>query len=206
MSLSPFLTPFFLFIQTPCHSPPLTSRAKGGSKPTYSSPFLLMWKKRSADLIYTEVTKLPLSSCWIFKHIFQWSTWLYELPITKDSYLHQISNQVDLHMRLNYPTKWVYKFDSATQPSGFTKFDSATQPSGFTNLTSPYMTEYYKFYIMGLNMTFSSKIQIWLFITNTKKTSREIIYQNHHNASSSLYSAKLMLPLNLCIHASFSYD
>ena len=48
-------------------------------------------------------------------------------------------------MRLNYPTKWVYKFDSATEPSGFTKFDSATQPSGFTNLTSPYMTEYYNF-------------------------------------------------------------
>ena len=55
-------------------------------------------------------------------------------------------------MRLNYPTKWVYKFDSATQPSGFTKFDSATQPSGFTKMTSPYMTKYYNF----LNKTFSS--------------------------------------------------
>ena len=36
-------------------------------------------------------------------------------------------------MRLKYPTKWVYTFDSATQPSGF------------TNLTRPYMTEYYNF-------------------------------------------------------------
>ena len=65
-------------------------------------------------------------------------------------------------MRLKYPTKWVYTFDSATQPSGF------------TNLTSPYMIEYYKFYIMGLNKTFSSNYK-YDFKTNTGKTSREII-------------------------------
>ena len=175
MSLSPFDTILSLHSNTMSLSP-FDIKGKGRIKTNILSPFLLMWKKHSADLIYTEVTKLPLSSCWIFKQIFQWSTWLYELPITKDSYLHQISNQVDLHMRLKCPTKWVYISQLNYPTKWVYNFDSATQPSGFTNLTSPYMTEYYKFYIMGLNMIFSSKIQIWLFITNTKKTSRERSY------------------------------
>ena len=164
MSHSPFLTPFFLFIKTPCHSPPLTSRAKGGSKPTYSPPFLLMWKKHSADLIYTEVTKLPLSSCWIFKHICQWSTWLYELPITKDSYLHQLSNQVDLHMRLKYPTKWVYTFQLSYPTKWVYKI---WQVLTWLNITILHH---------GSQQDLFIKIQIWPFMTNTRKSSRERTY------------------------------
>ena len=126
----------------PTHSPPLTSRATGGSKPTHLpfSPHVEEAFCRSDEYWSGQAPPefmLNLQTYFSIKYM--------TLPITKDSYLHQLSIQVDLHMRLNYPTKWVYKFDSATQPRGFTKFDSATQPSGFTKMTSPYMTEYYNF-------------------------------------------------------------
>ena len=121
-------------------------------------------RKRSADLMYTEVTMFPLSSCWTHKHIFQWSTWLYDLPITNDSYLHQRSIQVDLHMRLKYPTKWVYKFDSTTKPSGF------------KNLNKSLHDWKLQFYIIGLNHDLFISLQVWIFMTITRKTSRERSY------------------------------
>ena len=181
MSHSPFFDTIS-FIQTPCHSPPLTSRAKGRSKPVDQNQHTLpLWHqgKRSDQNQHTH----PLfSSCrrsvlqiWC---ILKWpsSPWVH-VESSNINELHDSMNFLSpkTHTYIKYPTKWIYIWDSRTQPSGFTHFNSATQPSGFTNLTSSYMTEFYRFYIMGLNMTFSSKIQIWLFMTNTKKTSREII-------------------------------
>ena len=113
MSLSQFFDTN-IFIQTPCHSPPLTSRAKGGSKPTYSPPFLRMWKKCSAGLIYTEVAKLPLSSCWIFKHIFNKvhdSSYHQRLILTSNiqpsgfTYETQVPNQVGFHISTQLPNQ-----------------------------------------------------------------------------------------------------
>ena len=99
---------------------PFETKGKGQIK-TKTMFFFSCRKKISVDLMCTEVTMLPLSSCWIFKHIFFNEVHdSMTFPITKDSYLHQWSNQVDLHMWLKYPTKWVYTFDSTTQPSGFT--------------------------------------------------------------------------------------
>ena len=100
------------------------------------------------------------------------------------------------HAYIRDPTKWIYIYDTSTQPSGFTHFDSTTQPSGFTNLNKPFIWLNITIYIIGQH--------IWLFITNIKKTSREIIIQNHHNANNALYSARLMLPLKLCIQCILS--
>ena len=166
----------------------------------------------------TEIIMLLLSSCWKFIHMFQWSTWLYDLPITKDSYLHQRSNQVDLHKRLKYPTKWVYTFQYNYPTKWVYKFDSATQPSGFTNLTqlpnqvslqiltSPYMTEYYNFTSRVSTRPFHRITSMNFYDQNQKDLKKENIFQTHHNANNALYSARLMLPLNLCIQASFPYD
>ena len=110
---------------------PFEIKGKGRIK-TKTTFFFSCRKKSSVDLMCSEVTMLPLSSRWIFNDIYQRSTWLYDLPITKESYLHQRSNQVDLHMRLKYPTKWVYKFEEV-----------------LTWLNT-------KIYIIGLNITFLS--------------------------------------------------
>ena len=131
MSLSPFFNTIISLQSNTMSLSPFDIKGKGWITTNILSR---MRKKGSADLIYTEVAKLPLSSCWIFKHVFQWSTWLCELPITKDSYLHQRSNQVDLHMRLNYPTKWVYTIQLSYPTKWIYKI-----------LKSPYMTEYYNF-------------------------------------------------------------
>ena len=147
----------------------------------------------------TEDIMLPLSSCWMFKHIFQWSKWLYDLPITKDSYLHQRSNQVDLHMRLkyptkrvytfwlNYPTKWVYTFWFNYPTKWVYTFE---QVLTWLNITILHHRSHHDLFI---------KLQIWIFMTTTKKTSRKIIFQNHHNANNALCSARLMLPLEMCM-------
>ena len=74
------------------------------------------------------------------------------------------------HTYIKDPSKWIYIWDSATQPSGFTKFDSATQPSGFTNFTSPYMTEYYNF------TSWVSSNYKYNFKTNTRNSSRKRTY------------------------------
>ena len=55
------------------------------------------------------------------------------------------------HTYINYPTKWIYIWDSSTQPSGF------------THLTSPYMTEYYNF---------TSWVSTWPFHQTTNITLR----------------------------------
>ena len=80
---------------------------------------------------------------------------------------------------LNYPTKWVYKFEQVL-----------------------YMTEYYNLH--HRSQPFSSNYTYDFFITNIKKTSREIKIQNHHNANNALHSARLMLPLKLCIQCILS--
>ena len=66
-------------------------------------------------------------------------------------------------MRLNYPTKLVYKFDSATQPSGFTK------------MKSPYMTEYYNFTTWVLTRPFHQTTNISLRPTPESPQEREHI-------------------------------
>ena len=179
MSLSQFFDTI-ICIQTPCHSPPLTSRAKGRSKPAdqnqhtlplwhqgqrvdqnqHTPPFLLMWTKHSADLICAEVAKLPLSSCWIFFNEVH-DSMIFLSP--KDSYLHQISNQVDLHIRLKYPTKWVYTF----QLSYPTKWVYKNwQVLTWLNIA---------IYIMSLNKTFTPNYKN-NFKTNTRKSSRKRTY------------------------------
>ena len=123
MTLSPYSNTMLLS--------PFDIKGKGRMKT--KTRFFFSCRKRSfVDLMCTEVTMLPLSSCWIFKHIFQWSTWPFLSPRT--SYLHQWSNQVDLHMWLKYPTKWVYTFWLNYPTKWVYKFES-----------SPYMTEYYNF-------------------------------------------------------------
>ena len=190
MSLSPFFDTI-IFIQTPCHSPPLTSRAKGGSKPTYSPLFILMWKKCSADLIYTEMTKIPLSSCWIFEHISitymtLWTSYHQRLILTSKihpsefTYETQVPNQVGLHISTQLPNQ-----------VGLQIWQVLT----WLNITN-----------------FTSWVSTWPFHQTTNMTlhdqglKKDNIFQNHHNANKALYSATLMLPLKLCIQASFSYD
>ena len=114
-------------------------------------------KKSSVDLICNEVTMLPLSSRWIFKHIFQWITWLYDLSYHQGliltsiiqpsgfTYVTQVSNQVGLHI--------------LTQLSN---------QVGLQIWRSPYMTEYKNLHHRSQHNLFI-KLQIWLFITNTKR-------------------------------------
>ena len=108
MSLSPFFDTIRSLHSNTMSLSPFDIKGKGRTKTNTRFFFSSCRRKCSTDLMYTEVTMLPLSSCWTYKHIFQWSTWLYDLPITNDSYLHQRSIQVDLHKRLKYPTTWVY--------------------------------------------------------------------------------------------------
>ena len=96
-------------------------------------------------LMCTEVTMLPLSSRWTFKHIFKWSTWLYDLSYQQGliltsmiqpsgfTYVTQVPNQVGLHILTQLPNQ-----------------------VGLKIWRSPYMIEYNNFYIIGLNITFSS--------------------------------------------------
>ena len=123
------------------------------------------------------------------------------------------------HTYIKYPTKWIYIWDSTTQPSGglhistqlpnqvgLHNFDSATQPSGFTNLTSPYMTDYYNFTSWVSTRPFHQNTNMTIYDQHQKVLKKENIFQNQHNANNALYLAMLMLPLNLCNQASFSYD
>ena len=99
---------------------------KGKGQIKTKTRFLFPCRKMSfEDLMYAHFTMLPLSSCCIFKLIFQWSTWINRVW----TFLSPRT-----HTYINDPTKWNYIFDSTSQPSGFTNFDSTTQPSGFTNL------------------------------------------------------------------------
>ena len=127
---------------------------KGKGRMKTKTRFFSSCRKRSfVDLMCIEVIMLPLSSCWIFKHIF--SNELHDsmtFPITKDSYLHQWSNQVDLHMRLKYPTKWVYTFDQVLSWLKNTILHHRSQHDLFI------------------------KLQQWPFVTNTKRTSKKRSY------------------------------
>ena len=64
--------------------------------------------------------------------------------VTKDSYLHQLSIQVYLHMRLNYPTKWVYTLQLRYPTKWVYKNDKSLHDWIL------------QIYIMGLNKTFST--------------------------------------------------
>jgi len=111
------------------------------------------------------------------------------------------------HTYIKYLIKWIYIWDSSTQSSGFTHFDSSTQPSGFTYLIKSLHDWILQFYIIGLNMTFSSNYKYdFLWPVPERPQEREILFQNHHNANNALRSARLMLPLKMCIQASFPYD
>ena len=109
---------------------PFDIKGKGQIK-TKKIFFFSCRKKSSVDMMCNEVTMLPLSSCWIFKHIFQWSTWLYDLCYHQGLIL-----------------------TSMIQTSGFTYVTQVPNQVGLQIWKSPYMTEYFNFYIIGLNMTF----------------------------------------------------
>ena len=72
----------------------MTSRAKGGSKPRQGFA-------SHVDLMCIEVTMLPLSSRYIFNEVHNSMTF----PITKDSYIHQRSNQVDFTYETQIPNQ-----------------------------------------------------------------------------------------------------
>ena len=133
MSLSPFLTPFFLFIQTPCLTLPLWHQGKrADQKPTLSpfSPHVEETFCRS-DMCWSGQAPpefmLNLQTYVSMKYMTLWTSYHQRLILTSiihpsgSTYETQLPNQVGLQIWLSYPTRWVYKF------------------------TSPYMTEYYNF-------------------------------------------------------------
>ena len=122
---------------------PFNIKGRGWIK-TKTRFFFSCRRKSSVDMMCTEVTMLPLSSRWIFKHIFNEVHDFMTFPITKDSYLHKWSNQVDLHMWLKYPTNWVYTFWLNYPTKWVYKFEEVLT---WLNIT---------IYIIGLNITFSS--------------------------------------------------
>ena len=149
MSLSPFLTPFFLFIQTPCHSPPLTSRAKDKNqqiKTNTLTPFSPHVEEAFCRSDIYKSDQAPPQFMLNVQNIFSnqvHDSMTFLSPMT--------------HTYIKYPSNWIYIWDSSTQPSGFTHFNSATQPSGFTKFVKSLHDWKLQFYIMGLNMTFSSR-------------------------------------------------
>ena len=96
------------------------------------------------------------------------------IPNTKDSYLHQWSNQVELHFWLNCPTKWIYKFE---------------QVLTWLNITILHHRSHHDVFI---------KLQIWIFITRTKR-SQERDHKSEINANNASFSTRQELPLSLCI-------
>jgi len=149
------------------------------------------------------LTMLPLSTCLIL-----WSsypehmpkslmdvkliTWLYDsteydLPITKDPFLNQSSNQVGIHIWTNLPTKWDYIF--------------------LHDLKSPYMNEYNNYYIIGLYMTFTSndmndiynKYQIHKQDHDSYQKLSYTIYDLHHkHMSATLRTITCICPSSDC--------
>ena len=130
----------------------------------------------------TKVTMLSPSSCWIFKHnFFNEVHDSMTFPITRDSYLHQWSNQVDLHMWLKYPTKWVYTFWLNYPTKWVYKFDQVLSWLNITILHHRSQHDPFK-------MTFCNKYQ--------KDLKREIKFQNQHNANNASFPHDQCSPLS----------
>ena len=174
MSHSPFLTPFFLFIQTPCHSPPLTSRAKGGSKTNILSPFShveeafcrsdIYWSDQAPPEIMLKFqTYFPMNYMTLWNSYHQWLILTSKIHPSGFTYEAQLPNQVGLQIWLSYPTKWVYKIWHSYPTKWVYKFIKSLHDWIL------------QFYIMDLYMTFSSDYK-YNFKTNTRKSSRKRTY------------------------------
>ena len=97
-------------------------------------------------------------------------------PITKDSYLHQWFNQLELQIWRNFPTKWVYKFE---------------QVLTWLNIKILHHRSQHDLFI---------KLQIWLFITKTKESQTwDHNTETNKNANNASFSTRKVLPLSLSI-------
>ena len=159
---------YLLFIQTPCHSPPLTSRAKGGSNTNILSLFSPHVEEAfcRSDMYRSDQAPpefmLNLQTYFSMKYMTLWPSyhqWLiltskihpsgftYETQIPNQVGLHistQLPNQVGLQIWLSYPTKWVYTIWLSYPTKWVYKIDKSLHDWIL------------QFYIMDLIMTFSS--------------------------------------------------
>ena len=159
------LSPFFLFIQTPCHSPPLTSRAKGRSKPRQGFCFPC-----KSD-VYWSYHAPPE-----FTLYFQWSTWPYDFSYhlglihtskiqpSGFTYKNQVPNQVGLHISTQLPNQ-----------VGLQNLTQLPNQVGLQNLQ---VLTWLNITILhhGSQQDLFHKLQKWPFNTNTRNSSRKRTY------------------------------
>ena len=108
---------------------------------------------------------LPLFSSLQIWYILKWPS---------SPWVHAESSNIyfnEVHDSMNFLSPRLI-LTSNIQPSGFTYETQVPNQVGLQNLTSPYMTEYYNLH-HGSQHDLFIKLQVWLFTTKTKKTSRE---------------------------------